>query len=123
MSFSEVLDKAVKKFNEKYIYMPEVKSAFDRYRGRSLTLNINDDTIYVFHFKDHEIVLEVSPKKIPDDMYVETSKEVFQRIVEERKVRVPDLLQGKISWRNINLRDLRSLRKLLKLKHLNIERV
>jgi len=123
MSFSEVLGKAVKKFNEKYILIPEIKKVFDKYKGRSVTLNITDDTIYVFHFKDDGITFETSPQKSPNDMYIETCKEVFQRIVEERKIRVQDVLQGKISWKNINLRDVRSIRKLLKLKHLNIERI
>ncbi|MCX8175636.1 MAG: hypothetical protein N3E48_00175 [Candidatus Bathyarchaeota archaeon] len=123
MAFSDILDKAVKRFNEKYIFLPEIREVFNKYRGRSITLNITDDTIYIFHFKDEGIVLETSPQNPLKDIYIETRKEVFQRIIEERKVRVQDVLQGKISWKNISLRDIRSIGRLLKLKHLNIERV
>lgn len=122
MAFNEILGKAIKRFNEKYIFLPEIREVFNKYKGRSITLNITDDATYVFHFRDEGIVLETSPQNPLKDIYIETCKEVFQRIIEERKVRVNDVLQGKISWKNISLRDIKSIGKLLKLKHLNIEK-
>jgi hypothetical protein len=94
MSFKERFEAGVEKFNLRVKADSQVQEALKLYAGRSITLKVTDDTIYVFYLERDGVRLEVSPDKIPDDMYLETSKEILQRMIDEKKLNPADLLLG-----------------------------
>ena len=124
MAFQEILQNAVKKFNERVKVKPEYQTVIQKYNGRTVTLNIKGDTAYIFHLSSDRITLEVLPENNdnPKDMYVEMDKETFKRVLEERRLNIQDLLRGKIKWKNISLKDVKEIKKILGIKSLNFKK-
>lgn len=124
MAFQEILQNAVKKFNERVKVKPEYQKIIQKYNNRTVTLNIKGDVVYTFYLSSNRITVEVSPEDNnlnPKDMYVEIDKEIFKRVLEEKRLSVQDLLRGKIKWKNISLKDVREVKKILGIKSLNFK--
>lgn len=123
MAFQEILRNAVKKFNERVKVKSEYQKIIQKYDGRTVTLNIKDDTAYIFHLSSNRITLEILPENNnnPKDMYVEMDKETFKKVLEERRLNAQDLLRGKIRWKNISLKDVREIKRILGVKSLNFK--
>ncbi|RLG91700.1 MAG: hypothetical protein DRO36_03710 [Candidatus Hecatellales archaeon] len=113
MAFQSILENAVKKFNDRFKVKPEFQKILQKYDGRSVTLNIKGDTIYVFYLSSSGVTLKTSPKEDPEDMYVEMDKDIFGRFLEERRLNVQDLLRGRIKWKNISLKQVKEIKKIL----------
>ncbi|RJX15955.1 hypothetical protein CW703_02915 [Candidatus Bathyarchaeota archaeon] len=122
MAFQEVLENAVKKFNNRVKFKSEYQKILEKYAGRIVTLNVKDDAIYIFHLSPNEVKLEISSENHEEDMYLETSKEIFQKIIEERRISPQDLLRGRIKWKNISLKDVRRIKKILGIKSLEFKK-
>jgi len=122
MAFQEVLENAVKKFNNRVKFKSEYQKILEKYAGRIVTLNVKDDAIYIFHLSSNEVKLEISSENHEEDMYLETSKEIFQKIIEERRISPQDLLRGRIKWKNISLKDVRRIKKILGIKSLEFKK-
>ncbi|MHC1586345.1 MAG: hypothetical protein ACXQTV_02220 [Candidatus Hecatellaceae archaeon] len=113
MAFTERFKAGLEKLREKAKSSPEFSEALAEYDGRSITLKVTDDVTYVFHISREGITMEVSPENPPDDMYLETSSEILQRMLDEKKLNPMDLLLGRIKWRNIGLREVDVVKRLL----------
>ncbi|RLI28226.1 hypothetical protein DRO53_02105 [Candidatus Bathyarchaeota archaeon] len=113
MAFAERFNAGIRKLKEKLKEKPELAEALEEYDGRTLTLNVTDDAVYVFHISREGVTMEVSPEKPPEDMYLETSSKILGRMLDEKRVNPVDLLTGKIRWRNIGLREVEVVRRLL----------
>ncbi len=113
MSFKDRFEAGVAKFNLRAKSDPQIQEALRQYAGRSVTLKVTDDTVYVFYLEKDGIRLEVTPENAPEDMYLETSKEILQRMIDEKKLNPADLLLGRIKWRNIGLKEVSIVRKIM----------
>lgn len=113
MAFQERFESGVARFNEKVRGSPEILEVLEEYDGRSITLRVTDDTVYVFKIGREGLSLEVSPANPPEDMYLETSSQVLRRMLDEKKLNPTDLLLGKIKWRNISLKEVSIVKRLL----------
>lgn len=113
MSFKERFDNGIIKFNKRLQNEPQLRDVLKEYDGRTIVLKVTDDTVYVFYLSVDGLSLSVSPENCPEDMYLETSKEILQKMMDEKRVNVIDLLTGKIKWKNISLKEINVVKKIL----------
>jgi len=113
MAFRERFESGIARFNEKAKGSPEILEVLEEYDGRTITLKVTDDTVYVFKIGKEGLSLEVSPFNPPEDMYLETSSQILRRMIDEKKLNPVDLLLGKIKWRNISLKEVNIVKRLL----------
>lgn len=116
MAFKERFERGIAKFNEKARNTPEILEVLEEYDGRTVTLKVTDDTTYLLKIGREGLFLEVSPEKFPEgDMYLETSSQILQRMLDEKKLNPADLFLGKIKWKNIGLKEVNVVKRLLEL--------
>ncbi len=120
MAFQSILENAVEKFNKRVKDRPEFQKVLEKYKGRLVTINIQNDATYIFHLNPDNVTLTVSSENNQEDMYIEISKEVFQKIIENRRINLQDLLHGRIKWKNISLKEVKQIKKILGIKSLNL---
>lgn len=116
MSFQERFQRGAVKFNERVKEDPNFKSFLEKYHGKMLVLKIRDDATYVLTITLTGLSLEVSPPTLPDGpevMYLEMDTEHLKRLIEEHTVNPADLLFGKIKWKNIGLKEVDIVRKMI----------
>ena len=113
MAFTERFNAGIKKLRDKVKHNPAFSEALEQYDGRSITLKVTDDATYVFHISKDGITMEVSPENPPEDMWLETSSQILKKMLDEKRVNPTDLLLGRIKWKNIGLREVGVVRKLL----------
>ncbi|WP_309493251.1 SCP2 sterol-binding domain-containing protein [Candidatus Hecatella orcuttiae] len=113
MSFKERFDNGIIKFNKRLQSEPQLRDLLKEYEGRTIVLKVTDDAVYVFHLSVDGLRMTVSPENCPEDMYLETSKEILQKMIDQKRVNVIDLLTGKIKWRNISLKEVNVVKKVL----------
>lgn len=114
MAFQDLFGTAIAKFNDRVKTNADYQEVLREYAGRSLRIEIEDDTTYVIAFSANGASLAVSPTDPPEDMVLQTSKSILNRMIEERKVDPLDLLMGKIKVKNIGLHEVSLIKKLLK---------
>lgn len=114
MSYQTYLEHVISEFNKRLSSKPAFKEFANEYDGRTVTLKIKKDAVYVFLIsKDDGMRLTVSDTvKFKDGMYVETDKEVFDSMIKQRKLNIQYLLLGKIKWKNINLTEVSKIKKI-----------
>ena len=113
MAFRERFEAGIAKVNGRIPSDPQLQQALEEYHGRTVTLKVTDDATYVFHISREGLTMEVSPETLPEDMYLETSSQILQRMLDEKTLNPADLLLGRIKWRNIGLREVNIVRRLL----------
>lgn len=120
MSYKAYLDHVVSEFNKRLPSKPEFKEFLEEFHGRTFTLKIKKDAIYVFSIsKNKGLHLTVSDSAASkDDMYIETDKEVFDSMVRRRKINIQHILLGKIKWKNIDLTDVSKIKKIFGIQSL-----
>jgi len=106
MSFTELFQHALEKFNPRIEKDAKIREILEEYDGRSITVKVSDDTSYVFHLSPEGVTLDISPKDPADDIYLETSNEILQKMIDTRRVDLSDALRGRIKWRNIGRREI-----------------
>jgi hypothetical protein len=114
MAFQDLFGTAITKFNERVKTNIEYQEVLQEYAGRSLRLEIEDDTSYVISLSADGASLTVSPADPPEDMVLQTSKSILSKMIDERKVDPIDLLMGKIKVKNVGLHEVSLIKKLLK---------
>jgi flavodoxin len=111
--FKSIFEEGVAKANEKAKTDPEIQNALREYNGRTFVLKVIDDTVYMFTFAAGGIALTVSPTTYPEDMYLETDRERLKKIIYEQRVDPMDLMTGKLKWRNIGLKEVNLVKRIL----------
>jgi hypothetical protein len=89
---------------------PEIQNALNRYDGRSLVLNVDDDGVYVFQISSHGIDYELNPQTIPNDMYARMDIGTARKLVYTQNLGFFDLLR--IEHRNIGMEDIGFIKQL-----------
>ena len=114
MAFRKRFEEGIVKFNVKAKGRLEIQEVLEEYDGRSITLRVTDDAVYLFKISREGLSLEVSPESLPEeDMYLETNSEILRRMLEEKRLNPTDLLLGRIKWRNISLKEVSIVKRLL----------
>lgn len=103
----------VEKFNNILKTNGEYQRLMKEFEGRSLVVKIRNDATYVVNITRLGLVLLLSPKKIPNDMFFETSLDIFKRIVQDRRINFTDLAMGRIKVKKIGPKELTMVKKLL----------
>ncbi|MFH1328894.1 MAG: SCP2 sterol-binding domain-containing protein [Candidatus Bathyarchaeota archaeon] len=112
MAFRELLETNVAKFNDRMKTRSEYNQLLKDWNGRSLVLKIRDDLTYVIYINLEGLRLEISPQKIPEDMYLEMSTQLLKKMIDERKVNPMDVMMGKIKFKEISLQDVSKVRQI-----------
>ena len=113
MAFHGMFSQGIEKFNGLLKTNGEYQELMKEYEGRSLVVKIKNDASYVVNITRLGLVLLLSPKKIPNDMFFETSPDIFKRIIKDRKINFADLAMGRIKVKNIGPKELAMVKKLL----------
>lgn len=113
MAFQGMFFQGVEKINGLMKTNAEFQDLMKEYEGRSLVVKIKNDATYVVNITRPGLILLLSPKNIPNDMFFETTPEVFKRIIIDRKINFIHLALGKIKVKNIGPKELTILKKLL----------
>jgi hypothetical protein len=113
MSFTELFKHGLGKFNPKIENESKIKEILEEYDGREITVKVTDDTTYVFHLSPQGVTLDISPRNLPDDIYLETSKEILQKMIDRKRVDVSDVLKGRIKWKNITRKEISLIKQIM----------
>lgn len=113
ISYQKVFQEGIDKANQKAKTDPKIKSALEKYDGRTFVFNVTNDAVYVFKISRDEVKLEVSSPSYPDDMYLEMNKKRADKLVHHRQVSKVDVIFGNIKFRNISLEDVNFFKEIL----------
>jgi hypothetical protein len=113
MEFQKTFQESIGKVNDLVKTHVKIKSALHKYDGRTLVLNILDDSVYVFKISKNGIILEISPNSHPNDMYLEMDKKRAEKLINHRQISGLDIMLGKIKYRNISLKDVNFFKEIL----------
>lgn len=108
--FDDIFRQALEKLKGQRQSNSEIREALRKYEGRSLHLVIEGDAEYLFSVRSEEIEYQVNPEQVPDDIYLEMDLPLAQRIIEERRFGVFDVLR--VKYRNVTGEDIDLLRTL-----------
>ncbi|MEM3736930.1 MAG: SCP2 sterol-binding domain-containing protein [Candidatus Bathyarchaeia archaeon] len=115
MAFRDLFEDAIVKFNDRAKTNPDYQEVLREYNGRTVSFQIEDDTTYVISISMEGSSLTVSPQNSKEDMVLQTSKSIMDKMINERKVDAMDLLMGRIKVKNITLKEVSVIKKLLKI--------
>jgi len=113
MSYQKVFQEGIEKANQKVKTDPQIKSALEKYDGRTFVFNVTGDALYLFKISKDEIKLKISPSSYPNDMYLEMNKKRADKFVYHRQVSKLDVILGNIKFRNISLKDVNFFKEIL----------
>ena len=114
MLYNEVLETIVSKFNTRLPSKPEFKEFLNAYHGRNIVIKIKKDAVYLIHIsKEKGLDLTITDSATPkDDMYIEMAKDIFDSMINQRKINLQHILLGKIKWKNINLTEVSKIKRI-----------
>jgi len=113
MSFTELFKHGLDKFNPRIEKEDKIREVLEEYDGRDITVKVKGDTAYVFHLSPKEVTIDISPQNLPDDIYLETSREILQKMLDKKRVDISDVLHGRIKWKNIGRREISLIKQVL----------
>lgn len=108
--FDDIFRQALEKLKEQSQSNSKIREALRKYEGRSLHLVVVGDAEYLFSVASKEIEYQVNPEQVPDDIYVEMDLALAQRIIEEKRFGIFDVLR--VKYKNVKTEDIDLVRTL-----------
>lgn len=102
--FDDIFKQALEKLKEQSQSNSKIREALRKYDGRSLHLVIVGDAEYLFSVTSEEVDFQVNPEQVPDDIYLEMDLALAQKIIEERRFGIFDVLR--VKYKNVTGEDI-----------------
>jgi len=110
MAFQSSFADAVKRVSEKIATDVDLRKVLEQYDGRTITVDIKGDSIYVIRIFKDRVELATAPDSYDGDMYIQTDLDTARQLFRDHKIDPLRLM--KIKTRRIGLNEINIARKL-----------